>query len=107
MQTNVNPRNETQSFLSGLIRIHILHHACRESIFGLGMIQELRRHGYELSPGTLYPLLHGLEKRGYLSSREIHSGKSRRRVYRGTASGRRALAEASMKVKELLRELLE
>lgn len=46
---------------AGLIRLHVLHHAAIEPIFGLGIIEELRRHGYELSPGTLYPLLHGLE----------------------------------------------
>jgi DNA-binding PadR family transcriptional regulator len=50
----------------GLIRLHILHHAAEEPIYGLGMIEELSRHGYKLSAGTLYPLLHGLEKKGYL-----------------------------------------
>lgn len=96
-----------QELYSGLIRIHILHHACEEPIFGLGMIEELRRYGYRLSPGTLYPLLHGLERRGYLRSRKVRSGRSVRRVYRGTASGRKALAVAREKVNELLGELLE
>ena|SRR5690242_21094504 len=73
-----------QELYSGLIRIHILHHACEEPIFGLGMIEELRRHGYRLSPGTLYPLLHGLERRGYLRSRKVRSGRSVRRVYQAT-----------------------
>ncbi|HEU5450533.1 MAG TPA: helix-turn-helix transcriptional regulator, partial [Terriglobales bacterium] len=50
-----------QDLYSGLIRLHILHHACHEPIFGLGMIEELARHGYKLSAGTMYPLLHGLE----------------------------------------------
>jgi DNA-binding PadR family transcriptional regulator len=53
---------------SGLIRLHVLHHAAEEPIFGLGMVEELARHGYRISPGTLYPLLHGLEKKGYLRS---------------------------------------
>ena len=52
-----------RELLSGLIRIHILYHACKELIFGLGMIEELQRHGYKLSAGTLYPMLHGLEMR--------------------------------------------
>jgi outer membrane protein len=47
---------------SGLMRLHILHHAVEGLIFGLGMLEELSRHGYRISPGTLYPLLHGLEK---------------------------------------------
>jgi PadR family transcriptional regulator PadR len=96
-----------QELYSGLIRVHILHHACREPVFGLGMIEELRRHGYRLSPGTLYPLLHGMEKRGYLRSRPVRAGRSLRRVYRATAAGHKALALARAKVKELLGELLE
>jgi DNA-binding PadR family transcriptional regulator len=96
-----------QELYSGLIRVHVLHHACHEPIFGLGMIEELRRHGYRLSPGTLYPLLHGMEKRGYLRSHAVRSGRSLRRVYRATAAGRKALELARAKVKELLGELLE
>jgi hypothetical protein len=53
-----------QGLYSGVIRLHILHHACEEPIFGLGMIEELARHGYRLSPGTLYPIVHGMEKNG-------------------------------------------
>ena len=92
---------------SGLLRLHVLHHAAREPIFGLGMAEELARHGYRISPGTLYPLLHGLEKKGYLRSAERRNGKSLRKVYRATALGRKALAAASSKVRELLRELME
>ncbi len=47
----------------GLIRLHILHHAAEEPVFGLGIIEELRRHGYEMSAGTVYPMLHGPKKR--------------------------------------------
>lgn len=96
-----------QDLYSGLIRIHILYHACRGSIFGLEMIEELSRHGYRLSPGTLYPLLHGLEKKGYLRSTTKRSGRRFRRMYRATPAGRKALAQAREKVKELLGELLE
>ena len=102
----VNAAN-CQEIYSGLVRIHILYHACQGPIFGLGMIEELRRHGYRLSAGTLYPLLHGLETRGYLSSREVRSGRSIRRVYRATPNGRKALALVREKVKELVGELLE
>ena len=92
---------------AGLIRLHILHHAAREPIFGLAMMEELGRHGYKLSPGTLYPLLHGLEKRRYLRSRAERAGGSMRRVYRATPMGKRALAKAKGKVRELFGELLE
>ena len=100
-------RVRDQELLTGLIRIHILYHACKEPIFGLGMIEELQRHGYKLSAGTLYPMLHGLERKGLLRSRKIRLGRRGRRVYRATASGRRALVKAREKVKLLLGELLE
>jgi len=96
-----------QELLSGLIRIHILYHACKEPIFGLAMIEELRRHGYRLSAGTLYPMLHGLESRGLLRSKKVRAGRRGRRVYRATPAGRKALAKAREKVKLLLGELLE
>ncbi len=92
---------------SGLIRLHILHHAVEGSIFGLGMSEELQRHGYRISAGTLYPLLHRLEKKGYLRSKEWQDGKSRRKVYRATALGRKALKAAKVKVRELFGELIE
>lgn len=91
---------------SGLIRLHILYHAAREPIYGLGIIAELERHGYKLSPGTVYPLLHGLERKGYLKSREVRTGSRGRRVYRATARGRKALAESREKVRELFGELM-
>jgi len=85
----------------------VLHHASREPIFGLGMIEELARHGYKLSPGTLYPLLDGMEEKGLLrSSRSLVNGKVRR-VYRATAAGRRALRVAKKRVSELFGELFE
>jgi len=96
-----------QELLSGLIRIHVLYHACKEPIFGLGMIEELQRHGYKLSAGTLYPMLHGLERRGLLRSKKIRLGRRARRIYRATAAGRKALEMASEKVKILLGELVE
>jgi len=92
---------------SGLIRLHVLHHAAEEPIFGLGMIEELARHGYRISPGSLYPLLHSLEKKGYLRATQRRSGKSLRRVYRATPVGRKALQSAKSKVRELFRELIE
>lgn len=96
-----------QGLYSGLIRLHILHHACREPIFGLGMIQELARHGYRLSPGTLYPIMHNLEKKGLLRSQESLAGGKIRRVYSATRSGRKALVAAKQRVRELFGELFE
>ncbi|MDE3168392.1 MAG: helix-turn-helix transcriptional regulator [Acidobacteriota bacterium] len=92
---------------SGLIRLHVLHHAVEEPIFGLGMIEELARHGYRISPGSLYPILHGLEKKGYLRSRTQRNGRSERKLYTATPRGRRALEAAKSKVRELFHELIE
>src|SRR5258707_1096055 len=98
---------DSRDLHSGLIRLHVLHHAVEEPIFGLGMVEELGRHGYRISPRTLYPVLHGLEKKGYLRSEEIRNGKSLRKVYRATPLGRRALLAAKSKVRELFHELIE
>ena len=91
----------------GLIRIHVLLHASHEPIFGLAMMEELAHHGYRIGPGTLYPLLHGLERAGLLKSLPVRAGKNRRRVYKITAAGRKALDAARGKVDELHRELRE
>jgi PadR family transcriptional regulator len=99
--------DDSRVLYSGMIRLHILYHACKGSVFGLEMIEELGRHGYKLSPGMLYPLLHGLESRGLLYSSEKKAGRVRRRLYRATPAGRRALRAAKEKVRELFSELLE
>jgi DNA-binding PadR family transcriptional regulator len=91
----------------GFIRVHILHHAAKERVYGAEMIEELRTHGYRLSPGTLYPLLHGLEEGGLLkSSSEVVNGKVRR-YYRCTPSGRKALLQLKQLLRELTHEVLE
>jgi PadR family transcriptional regulator PadR len=96
-----------RSLYTGLIRLHVLHHAAKEAVYGFAMIEELRRHGYTLSAGTLYPILHGLERKGLLSSATRRIGSTERRIYRATAAGRKALAEAKAKVRELFGELFE
>ena len=98
---------EDQDLYSGLIRLHILHHAVKNPIFGFWIIEELGHHGYKLSAGTLYPVLHGLERRGYLKSKEERTGKRFRRIYRATRKGKKALEGAKEKVRELFGELFE
>lgn len=92
---------------NGLIRLHILHHAAESPIFGQWMIDELARHGYRLSAGTLYPILHGMERQGYLKSRLTKKDGRNRRVYRATRLGRNALVAARQRVQELFGEMLE
>lgn len=98
---------DDRDLYAGLIRLHVLHHAAKEPVYGLAMIEELGRHGYRISAGTLYPILHGLEAKGYLRSATERHGKSTRRLYRATPSGKRALATAKEKVQELFGELFE
>ena len=99
---------DDKDLYAGLIRLHVLHHAVEEGpVYGLWMIEELGRHGYRLSPGTLYPILHGLEQKGYLRSKREREGSKVRRTYQATASGRRALARARDRVWELFGELFE
>ena len=102
-----NKRFEYRDLYAGLIRLHILHHAVEGPIFGLEMAEELARHGYRISLGTLYPLLHGLEQKGYLRSSEKRSGPTIRKVYRATPLGKKALLAVKGKVRELFGELNE
>ena len=89
----------------GFVKLHILHHAGREAVYGLGLIEELGRHGYRLSPGTLYPILHGLEQERLLvSETHVVEGKVRK-YYRLTATGRIALREGKRKARELMKEI--
>lgn len=90
----------------GFIRLHILHHAALGPVCGVELIRELRRHGYELSPGTLYPTLHQLAAQGYLhQSSRVVDGR-RRKDYTATAAGRRGLETARRRLADLSRELL-
>lgn len=98
---------EHKDLYSGLIRLHILYHAKEGPIFGLEIIEELGRHGYKLSPGTLYPILHGMEKRGYLRSETKEVSRHFRRIYKITPKGKEALKHAKGKVRELFGELFE
>jgi len=98
---------DNSDLFSGLIRLHVLYHAAQGPVFGLELIRELGRHGYGLSPGTLYPLLHRMEKRGYLNSTEKLAGGRLRRFYEATPLGRKVLRDARAKVRELFGELFE
>ena len=100
-------KTDYRDLYAGLIRLHVLHHAAKETVYGFAMIEELRRHGYELSAGTLYPILHGLEQKGLLRSAKERVGRTERRIYRATPAGRKALAAAKTKVRELFGELFE
>jgi len=97
----------TRHFFNGFIRLHILYHAAKEPTYGAEITEELIRHGYRLSQGTLYPTLHLLEQLRYLSCHTEVVGGKRRKYYRATATGRKVLAEAREKLLELVAEVVE
>ena len=82
--------------------------SCRRGAdLGLGIIRELGRHGYRLGPGTVYPLLHSMERRGWLRTVvQLVEGR-RRKTYSATAAGRTALKRARVLVRELYEEMQE
>lgn len=91
----------------GFIKIHILHHASKEPLYGLWLIGELSHHGYKVSPGMLYPTLHKLEQDQLLKSySENHNGKIRK-YYKTTPKGVRMLTEAKKKIDVLVEEINE
>jgi DNA-binding PadR family transcriptional regulator len=97
----------SRMFFAGFVRLHILHHAAQEALCGVEIVEELSRHGYWLSPGTVYPVLHELEEAGYLTGwTKVVAGKQRK-YYEATADGRRALVAAKEKLRELAAEVLE
>lgn len=89
----------------GFIQIHILHHAKIEEFYGSWMIEELKEHGYEMSPGTLYPILHNMEEGGLLEKNEkIVDGKVRK-YYSITEYGSDVLSTLKEKVRLLIDEI--
>ncbi len=95
-----------KDFFLGFIKIHILYHAAQEPIYGAAILEELRRHGYQLSPGTLYPTLHRLKRDGYLERESrVVAGKVRN-YYVASEKGRGALNEAGAKIRELVTEVI-
>lgn len=107
MKEKHDTKGKNQELYIGLVRLHVLHHAAEEPIFGLWIIEELGRHGYRIGPGTIYPLLHSMERRGWLrADSQIVEGR-KRRIYAATAVGRRALKLARWRVRELYEEMFE
>lgn len=95
-----------RDFFLGFIKVHILHHATKEPIYGLAMMEELQRHGYEISAGTIYPILHGMEQEGWLVREERVVGGRIRKYYDATEAGRAALEDVKEKIRELVEEVL-
>lgn len=110
MNDNELHRDEVDALVRDIylafVRVHVLHHAAEGPIYGVEMIEELARHGYQIGPGTMYPTLHGLREKGYLEEERRVVGGKVRKYYHITETGRRALALVRPKVRELVGEVL-
>lgn len=95
-----------REFLRGAVPVHVLHHAAEEEVYGAWMAEELAHHGYKISPGTLYPLLHRMQIADLLTSRELVVDGRVRRLYTATQAGRDALAQVRALVAEMADEVL-
>ncbi len=96
-----------REFFLGFIKIHIMYHASKKPIFGVEITEELARHGYSISPGTLYPVLHRLQKEGYLESNSKVVNGRMRKYYQATAEGKLMLEQSKKKIRELVTEVIE
>ena len=96
-----------KKILLGFIRVHILHHAAEDDgIYGVWMMEELARHGYRISPGTLYPILHEMETNGLLRVRKVKVKGKIRKGYRATEKGKLALDGLKEYISELSEEVV-
>ncbi|MFZ2631489.1 MAG: PadR family transcriptional regulator [Desulfosalsimonadaceae bacterium] len=88
-------------------KIHILHHADERPVVGQWMLKELRGHGYDVSPGTLYPILHRMNELGWLKCNvDPAAGPRSRKEYTLTATGREMLAILRDQIQELYQEVV-
>ena len=95
-----------REFQRAAVRLHILHHAAKHEVHGAWLTTELAEHGYDISPGTLYPTLHRLESDGLLvSEQRVVDGRTRR-IYTATRAGKQALKQDRKALQELAREVL-
>ncbi len=94
-----------REFLLTFWKIHILHHAAEDrGVYGQWMLEELGRHGYRLSPGTLYPLLARMARRGWIRAADTERSRDPR-VYRITPAGLAVLQRLQMSLGELRHEV--
>ena len=85
-----------RSLVSGSTTMLLLKLLSEKDMYGYEMIETLREKSqnvFELKAGTLYPLLHGMEDKKYLTVYEKEVGGKVRKYYSITKTGRKVLAE--------------
>ncbi len=96
-----------RKILLGFIRVHILHHSTEpEGIYGVEMLKELESHGYTISPGTLYPILHEMKKNNLLKQENKNVQGKVRKIYHATKKGKKTLSELKKFINELSEEVV-
>jgi len=95
-----------RDFVRGAVQVHVMHHACEGEVHGTALIEELGRHGHQLSPGTLYPMLRRLEAAVLVTSRDVVVDGHRRRTYAATTRGEKAFHRCQRALRELSDEVL-
>jgi DNA-binding PadR family transcriptional regulator len=107
IKTQTGKKTMLRDLELAFIKIHILYHAEKEDVFGIGLMDELDRHGYEIGPGTLYPTLAKLERGGYLTCQARTVDHKQRKYYRATQKGSALLNRMRKKIEELHQEVIE
>lgn len=96
----------TQALWQGMVKLVVLHQAGVAPLYGGRFSKYLRNLGYDISPGSLYPLLHTLEKADLLRSR-IRICKGRvRKYYELTPQGHACLAAVRQAVGGVMQEVI-
>ena len=85
-----------KSLVSGSTTMLVLKLLEEKDMYGYEMIDTLRgksKNVFELKAGTLYPLLHSLEEKGFLTSYEKEIGGKIRKYYSITDAGKKHLIQ--------------
>lgn len=95
-----------RKIFNGLIYIHILHHGNEKPFYGTWMMEELKSHGYNVSPGTLYPVLKSMVEEGLIEKEDRNVNGKIRKYYKTTESGKKLLLELKENLKELVHDVV-
>jgi len=99
--------NPLRRFQKGSILVHILYHASKEPFYGSWLKEELSKHGYNISDGTLYPWLNRLTYSGLLSLKKINVKGKIRKYYSITEAGKNHFEKIKEYLKELYNEVIK
>jgi PadR family transcriptional regulator PadR len=96
-----------REFLRGFTKLYALWRGSKKDAYGMAILKEMRKVGFELSPGTLYPTLAKLEREGDIAwRRQVVAGRVRK-AYRLTAKGKKELEEVKERLRVLVRLVFE